>query len=312
MKYKLNGQWYEIAVPSYDATPVGTIIPYAGSTAPEGYLMCDGSNVSRTTYGELFNVIGTTYGQGDGSTTFGTPNLKGKVLVMLDTTQTEFNSLGKTGGSKYLQQHSHDVKINNQGGSVSGLALNWTYNDSGVTFYDGTAFLKETGTGTSGNLQPYIVVNYIIKAHPSAVNTSEVVNEHNTSETDVYSANQTNVEIENAIDNIVDTYSTSEVKTNKVWIDGKPIYRKIVKYSLTDDSEVFPAFNTGILNVDNMFIKIELQYGSNNIYISGITTFNGYFHKQTGDFTFNRSNNDPTKAPVGNYIFIFEYTKTTD
>lgn len=51
----------------------GMIIPYDGSTAPSGWLLCDGSNVSRTTYASLFAVIGTTYGAGDGSTTFNVP-----------------------------------------------------------------------------------------------------------------------------------------------------------------------------------------------------------------------------------------------
>ena len=53
---------------------VGSIIPYGGSTAPSGYLLCDGSAVSRTTYSALFTVIGTTYGPGDGNTTFNIPN----------------------------------------------------------------------------------------------------------------------------------------------------------------------------------------------------------------------------------------------
>lgn len=55
--------------------PTGSIIAFAGNTLPDGYLLCDGSKVSRTTYKKLFDVIGTTYGAGDGSTTFTLPNL---------------------------------------------------------------------------------------------------------------------------------------------------------------------------------------------------------------------------------------------
>lgn len=55
--------------------PVGSIIAFAGNTLPKGYLLCDGSNISRTTYKDLFDVIGTTYGTGNGSTTFTLPNL---------------------------------------------------------------------------------------------------------------------------------------------------------------------------------------------------------------------------------------------
>lgn len=59
-----------------NATPekVGTIKAYGGSTAPVGWLICDGSAISRELYAELFGVIGTTYGAGDGSTTFNIPN----------------------------------------------------------------------------------------------------------------------------------------------------------------------------------------------------------------------------------------------
>lgn len=59
-------------------TPVGTVIWYAGSTAPSGYLLCNGSKVSRTTYAALYAVIGIRYGSGNGTTTFTLPNLIGK------------------------------------------------------------------------------------------------------------------------------------------------------------------------------------------------------------------------------------------
>ena len=54
--------------------PIGTIIVYGGATAPKGFLLCEGQNVSRTTYADLFKVIGTSFGPGDGSTTFTLPS----------------------------------------------------------------------------------------------------------------------------------------------------------------------------------------------------------------------------------------------
>ena len=62
------------------AVPPGTIIHYAGRTVPSGWLICNGANVSRTDYAALFAAIGTIYGAGDGSTTFGLPNLNGRFL----------------------------------------------------------------------------------------------------------------------------------------------------------------------------------------------------------------------------------------
>jgi len=64
--------------------PIGTLLPYAGATSPTNWLLCDGAAVSRTTYAELFNIIGTAYGAGDGSTTFGLPDLRGRAPVGKD------------------------------------------------------------------------------------------------------------------------------------------------------------------------------------------------------------------------------------
>lgn len=55
--------------------PVGTIVMHGGDTVPVGWLECDGTNVSRTTFADLFGVVGTDYGVGDGSTTFGLPEI---------------------------------------------------------------------------------------------------------------------------------------------------------------------------------------------------------------------------------------------
>lgn len=80
--------------------PTGSINAYAGSVAPSGWLLCDGTAVSRATYADLFALISTTYGAGDGATTFNLPNLKGRVIVGRDAAQTEFDALAETGGAK--------------------------------------------------------------------------------------------------------------------------------------------------------------------------------------------------------------------
>ncbi|EHL69933.1 hypothetical protein HMPREF1032_02932, partial [Subdoligranulum sp. 4_3_54A2FAA] len=61
--------------------PVGCVIPFAGAAAPTGWLLCQGQAISRTTYAQLFSVIGTTYGSGDGKTTFNLPDMRGRVAV---------------------------------------------------------------------------------------------------------------------------------------------------------------------------------------------------------------------------------------
>ena len=83
-----------------DTLPPGVIHEYAGSEAPAGYLFCQGQEISRTTYADLFLVIGTTYGSGDGETTFALPDMRGRVPVGLHVDDTDFDVLGKQGGSK--------------------------------------------------------------------------------------------------------------------------------------------------------------------------------------------------------------------
>lgn len=62
--------------------PVGTIFHYAGTVVPDGYLLCSGQAVSRTTYNKLYSVIGTAYGSGDGSTTFNLPKPSEDALMV--------------------------------------------------------------------------------------------------------------------------------------------------------------------------------------------------------------------------------------
>lgn len=100
------------------AVPIGTIIDFAAAGAPTGYLACDGSAVSRTTYALLFAVIGTTWGVGDGSTTFNLPDLRRASSVGAGGTATGAlgNAVGSAGGAEThvisateLPVHTHGV-----------------------------------------------------------------------------------------------------------------------------------------------------------------------------------------------------------
>lgn len=139
---------------------IGAIVAYGGTLPPTGFLLCDGTAISRSTFSALFAVLGTTYGVGDGSTTFNLPNLKGRVPVGLDTSQTEFNTMGKTGGHKLMQAHTHAESVGN--GTAGGIALVAQANYTGGNFAIGNT-TASTGGGNAENLQPYQVVNYIIR-----------------------------------------------------------------------------------------------------------------------------------------------------
>jgi microcystin-dependent protein len=148
-------------------TPIGGVTTFAGTASPSSkWAICDGTAVSRTTYSTLFTVIGTTYGVGDGTTTFNLPNLKGRVVVGVDAAQTEFDALGETGGAKthtltvdQIPSHQHSFARANAG-TFTGIIGS---NGHGGTVLE-TLFTAATGGGQAhNNLQPYIALNYLIR-----------------------------------------------------------------------------------------------------------------------------------------------------
>jgi microcystin-dependent protein len=151
--------------------PAGTILPFGASTAPDGFLACDGTAVSRTTYADLFDVIGETWGVGDGSTTFNVPNLAGAFLRGTGT--GTINARDKVGPSvgayqeDQMQGHRHSTSnnvVNAAGGgngdfapASSGIQIS---SEAWSVVSDGTNGDPRTGTET----RPYAAgVLYIIK-----------------------------------------------------------------------------------------------------------------------------------------------------
>lgn len=162
------------------ADPIGRIEAFGGSTAPAGWLMCNGAAVSRTLYPRLFAVYGTTYGAGNGSTTFTLPNASGRVLVGRDASQIEFNQLGETGGAK---THTHPLSNNghakiwmfntssNVRAILTPISPQWSPNHSVNVGASSTANANvghavELGGSTDAatTLPPYLVINYITRA----------------------------------------------------------------------------------------------------------------------------------------------------
>lgn len=100
--------------------PVGTIIVYSANSAPAGFLVCDGSAISRTSYSDLFEVISTNFGAGDGTTTFNLPNLGGRFIMGCDVSHdynTTGGQLNTTLSSAQMPAHRHTVTVSDPGHS---------------------------------------------------------------------------------------------------------------------------------------------------------------------------------------------------
>lgn len=149
------------------AMPIGAVIPFAGATAPSNWLLCYGQAVSRTTYAALFAVIGTTYGAGDGSTTFNVPDANGRVIAGKDNMggtdkgrlSAFFGGVARTLGG-ILGAASHILTIAQMPGhthSVTGTALSSGAHDHRLTTGAGgggttTAVSRDaTSSQTGGN-----------------------------------------------------------------------------------------------------------------------------------------------------------------
>lgn len=151
--------------------PVGSMMMYAGSSAPTGWLLCDGTAISRTTYSDLFSAISTTYGTGDGSSTFNTPNMGGKGPMGYLSSNTAFDALAETSGEEThtlteseMPSHTHTVVSRNPAHSSSTGGPGLEYENSGAWHSTGTQTSNSTGSGSAHNvLDPYVTVNFIIK-----------------------------------------------------------------------------------------------------------------------------------------------------
>ncbi len=164
-----------------DSTASGTVVPWGGSSAPTGWLDCDGSAVSRSTYADLFTAIGTTYGVGDGSSTFNIPDIRGRTVCGKDNmggtaanrltsaATIDGTTLGTAGGSETHTLTTSEIPSHSHGyvGFPGGSAHNFSYAGFGHsggnqgTYGGGTA--SAGGGGSHDNIQPSIVLNYIIK-----------------------------------------------------------------------------------------------------------------------------------------------------
>ncbi len=180
-------------------SPTGTIVAFAGDTSPEGWLICDGAAVNRTTYSDLFALVSTKYGVGNGSTTFNLPDLRGRFPLGRDNMgnagdrsadrvlATTAEAVGRSGGAEthtltidQMPKHSHGVDhaFRNTNGGYGTLVGNHVGSNTIETSSPhedwttpgvpgdpvGGHLIKNRGGGQAhNNMPPYQTLNYIIK-----------------------------------------------------------------------------------------------------------------------------------------------------
>lgn len=145
--------------------PAGTVFPYAGSTNPNGYLGCSGQVVSRTTYSALFEAIGTAWGVGDGSGTFGIPDFRGRNIIGVGQGAGLTNRvLGASGGAETHTLTVGEMPTHTHSQSIVFSALTTTVGVTQVAVSGDGTNTTNAGSGVAHNIMsPFATCNYIIK-----------------------------------------------------------------------------------------------------------------------------------------------------
>ena len=277
-----------------ESLPIGSMIPFGSQeNIPSNWKICDGSAISRETYAELFNVIGTSYGEGDGSTTFNLPDKRGRVSVGLDSNQTEFDTIGKRAGEKTHQltieeMPSHDhrltpfVDIRQGDGQTNAHSGSLGTHLGGYVSKPNALVSPTGGNQPHNNLQPYEVDVWIIKVSNlvsslESKNANVIDNLTSTSTTDALSANM-GKELNDKIINILKpkllgagAYTTSGTLSEDI-----TNYNYIIFDGWLSNNECA----TGIINIETF----EL----NKVYYSNLT-LDAYSRRIGVKFTSNTS-----------------------
>ncbi|QTF81557.1 minor tail protein [Microbacterium phage Pulchra] len=154
----------------------GEMKMWSAPAAPSGWVLAQGQALSRADFPDLFALIGTTYGAGNGTTTFNVPDMRGRVPVGLDSSQTEFDQMGEKSGAKthtlteaQMPSHTHTAGANADGFAAHRTNTSGGYSiilQTNATTGEVMSYRQPASAGNNqahNNLQPYIVVQFIIK-----------------------------------------------------------------------------------------------------------------------------------------------------
>lgn len=263
--------------------PIGAICEYASDDIPDGYLPCNGQSLSKTDYPELYSKIGDKYGNVD-STHFNLPNIEERVVVG-KSSSSPYDILGKTGGEERHTLTVNEMPVHNHlsraivPGTASGFGDGFVGLTNSYSQDPNFSTANSGGGKAHNNMQPYIVLNYIIKAKSSSYTLSKVIdNLDSNSSTDALSANQGKV-LNEKINKLVKTYILAS-DANAFTIDGLDIQRDGGIY------DIDIQFQQSITNATAVILNIN-NITSNNYDYAGIAVIGDrapsqQYMKQTG------------------------------
>lgn len=181
--------------------PVGSIVIWGSENIPENYLKCEGQTLSREEYASLFNVIGTTFGDGDGTTTFALPDMRNYVVVGMSD-DTDINAIGKKYGEKEVtltveQIPPHNHSLTAHGSDGTGNMVSQSIGNGGSRVVASWVIGNTGGGQPHNNMQPSMAMVFIIKAYeitPANVNVVDSLDGN--SATDAPSVHAVNTKLE--------------------------------------------------------------------------------------------------------------------
>ena len=288
------------------AVPIGTILSYSAAIPPVGFLVCDGSEVSKSTYADLYSVIGDLYGECTDTTKFKLPDLRDKFV------QGANGNLGtsKEAGLPDLSGQVGYIKSIGDGSYWQGININTGVFKSSQQTVRTSPTPATAAESTSHSQPPSTVVFKASDSNPIYGN-SDTVQPPSVCLTFIIKALKVS---DKYSDTPKDIYSTDEVVTDKVWM-GKPVYRKVVDCgALPDTTGKLVAHNISNIsfitnikgigkqtNGDYLILPYLFYQNNSNISISIYANNTNIGIQTYSDRT------DVTETYV-----ILEYTKTTD
>lgn len=308
-------------------TVIGSIALYAGEKIPDGWLICNGQIVYSKDYPDLYKVIGNTYGGTGVSGDFQVPDLRDRIPLGLNNdaggltdfignkggSATHTHTLNNAYGNMYIgsEYMYYNRKQNVTNNTTIRKSVSGGYGENARTWNKSDITLGGT-TDSESNMPPYIKLNYIIKAkETNAVIAS--VEDTLTSDSTKNALSAKQGKVLDGMITTLGTYSTNEINTGKKWIDGKPIYRKVISCG-TLPNATSKLVNHNISNIDNSRVYgFAVRTSDKREFPLPFSSADGNGNIQL-DLTSTQiqiaSNID--RSSFNTSYVILEYTKTTD